>query len=356
MTLPPLRTLTLSLCLTLPILATSTQANVLPSLSATAATVSQKSQPVSVYFLNGISNTDTQAQTSAIALFNRLKDDNYFAQLIDNRQVSLRTLYNPTDPLLGDIYELDAQAKIQKRALAATNARVESEHLADTYDAADLAVVRQAIYDEEIHSANQAYRAERYWKIDFIHTAGNRAIDHYNKMASEVKRSLLAGEKVVVVAHSQGNYVAQGLYANLAQDPAVRQSLSNNLKIVGVANVSATSPSGLYLTNADDQAVYLFHAIQGGQPMVANFTPRFANGEKLGGIWESKVQKQNDGQNHGFIETYLSARFSEGQDFVPHYPEIIDNTPQNTAQETAPKSIYSVIVTDVSNSFKRMLG
>ena len=356
MTLPPLRTLALSLCLTLPILATSTQANVLPSLSATAATVSQKSQPVSVYFLNGISNTDTQAQTSAIALFNRLKDDSYFAQLIDNRQVSLRTLYNPTDPLLGDIYELDAQAKIQKRALAATNARVESEHLADTYDAADLAVVRQAIYDEEIHSANQAYRAERYWKIDFIHTAGNRAIDHYNKMASEVKRSLLAGEKVVVVAHSQGNYVAQGLYANLAQDPAVRQGLSNNLKIVGVANVSATSPSGLYLTNADDQAVYFFHAVQGGQPMVANFTPRFANGEKLGGIWESKVQKQNDGQNHGFIETYLSARFSEGQDFVPHYPEIIDNTPQNTAQDTAPKSIYSVILTDVSNSFKHMLG
>ena len=263
MTLPPLRTLALSLCLTLPILATSTQANVLPSLSATAAAVSPKSQPVSVYFLNGISNTDTQAQTSAIALFNRLKDDNYFAQLIDNRQVSLRTLYNPTDPLLGDIYELDAQAKIQKRALAATKARVDNEHLADIYDAADLAVVRQAIYDEEIYNANQAYRAESYWKIDFIHTAGNRAIDHYNKMAAEVKRSLLAGEKVVVVAHSQGNYVAQGLYGNLAQDPAVRQGLSDNLKIVGVANVSATSPSGLYLTNADDQAVYFFMRFRG---------------------------------------------------------------------------------------------
>lgn len=366
-TYPTLRSLTfaLSLALLVPIASAASHSSYKTiGSSQTAATLansetlSNDNQPVSVYFLNGIFNSDIQSQTAAIALFNRLKEDDYFLQLVKNKQVSLRTLYNPTDPFLEDLYELDAQARVQKTALMNTAIRVRSEHLDNTYDDADLETVRRALFNEEMYKANQAYRAERYSKLDFIHTAGNRAIEHYDKMANEVKRALLAGDKVVIVAHSQGNYVAQGLYANLARDPQVKTMLADNFKMVGVANVAATTPSGSYLTHTDDQAVYGLHTLQGGQPMTANFIARFANGEKLGGFWESRAQRQNDIQNHGFIETYLSARFDKNEVFTPHQPEIVELpvSQNNTAHQPASTTIYSVIVTKVTNSLKAMLG
>ncbi|WP_227430788.1 hypothetical protein [Psychrobacter sp. I-STPA6b] len=310
--------------------------------------------PVSVYFLNGIFNTDIQSQTSAIALFERLKNNPDFLQLVNNQQVHLRTLYNPTDPYMGDIYELSAQAGIQKEALAATEARLAEENQNNQYDAADLEILRRAIFNQEIHKANQAYQAQDYSSFNFIHKAGNRAIGHYQMLAKEVKKSLLAGEKVVIVAHSQGNYVVQGIYAQLAQDPQVSTHLANNLSVVGVANVAATTPSASYITNKDDLAVYRWHTKQGGNPMTANFNAIFANGESLSAyFWESAVQKQNDSQNHGFIETYLSARFNTNQEFTPHQPEIIAKETQNDA---TPKTIYGNIVTRVMNGIETIFS
>lgn len=333
----------------------SSQANPLlqPLVAATAAPVKAQSDAseVSLYFLNGIFNSDIQAQTSAIALFNRLKDDPYFLQLVKDKRVNLRTLYNPMDPFLEDLNELTAQAHIQNVALKATAERLAIESTENQYDQGDLNLLRQAIYNEEIYNAQRAYEAENYAKLDFIHNAGNRAIAQYRQLANEVKRSLLAGDKVVIVAHSQGNYVAQGIYAELLQDPQVQRKLTDNLSIIGVANVAATTPNGQYLTNHDDQAVYTWHSLQGGQPMPANFKAIFANGESLGGIWESPVQRQNDSQNHGFIETYLSARFDAPAAFVPHQPEIINKN----SKGTRPTAIYQQIVSDVTGSLKRML-
>ncbi|MDO5768343.1 MAG: hypothetical protein Q4P13_02470 [Psychrobacter sp.] len=308
---------------------------------------------VSVYFLNGIFNTDVQAQTSAIALFNRLKQDPYFLKLVNNKQVNLRTLYNPADPFIGDLIELGEQANIQKSALKATQYRLDSEHLAEIYDTADLAQVRQAIYNEELYKAQQAYQAKKVSSLDFIHNAGNRVIKQYHALADEVRRSLLAGDKVVIVAHSQGNYAVQSIYSELNQDPKVKDLLAKNLSVVGVANVAATTPTASYITNKDDQAVYTWHTLQGGQPMIANFSAIFADGEPLGGAFESKVQQQNDSQNHGFIETYLSARFDDPQNFVPHNPDIIEKSSQNSPK---PKTIYAVVVNEVMTGLKRLLA
>lgn len=324
------------------------------AVSTSAAPSPYLARPdVSVFFLNGIFNTDIQAQTSAIALFNRLKQNPQFLHLVKDQRVNLRTLYNPGDPFIGDLIELGEQANMQKSALKATQYRIECEHLADIYDAADLARVRQAIYNEELYKAQQAYQAKKVSSLDFVHSAGNRVIEQYHALADEVRRSLLAGDKVVIVAHSQGNYAIQSIYSELSQDPKVKDLLTHSLSVVGVANVAATTPTASYITNKDDQAVYTWHTLQGGQPMVANFNAIFADGEPLGGIFESKVQRQNDSQNHGFIETYLSARFDDPQSFVPHNPEIIEKSTQNSP---TPKTIYGVIVTQVMTGLQKMLA
>lgn len=299
----------------------------------------QQKDTITVYFLNGIFNSEVKTQSDAVALFLRLKDNPTFNTLVENNQVNLKTLYNPTDIGFGDTNELFAQADIQKKALKATQIRIEQEQLAQKYDAADLEKVRQAIFQQEIFKANQTYRAEQYSQADFIHTAGNRAIDHYRMLAEKVKESLLNGEKVVIVAHSQGNYVVQGIYAQLLHDSSVRHDVSQNLYVVGVANVAATTPTGSYITNSDDAAVYTLHKMQGGQPMPANFTPIFSNGEKLSGL--SYAQRQNDPANHGFVQTYLSANFNHEHQFVPHNPEIIEKSTLNQPVHT---SIYQQVV------------
>ena len=96
-----------------------------PSVAPSVTGLSSN-KPVTVYFMNGINNSEVQAQTSTIALFNRLKEIPKFSNLVNNKQVSLRTLYNPSSPLLGDVYELDAQASIQKTALLATDNRIKA--------------------------------------------------------------------------------------------------------------------------------------------------------------------------------------------------------------------------------------
>lgn len=299
-----------------------------------------KNQTLAVYFLNGIFTSEVKSENNAIALFYRLKDEPEFADLIMNNQIRLRTLYNPTDAGLGDTNELFAQVSIQNQAMQATQKRIEDEKLAEKYDPADLQKVRHAIYQQEIFKANQMYLAQKYSFFNFIHKAGNRVIEHYQKLAEEVKRSLLADERVVIVAHSQGNYLVQGIYAHLLHDNAVKDLVKDRLFVVGVANVAGTTPTGSYLTNEDDSAVYVLHKMQGGSPMPANFKAKFANGYGLSGL--SKSQKQNDFANHSFIETYLSARYDSQGKFVAHDPAIVEDT-----SAPQPIGIYQKLVNKV---------
>ncbi len=314
---------------------------------ANATTVQDSSKPVTVYYMNGINNSEVQAQTSTIALFNRLKESPKFAGLVNNQQVSLRTLYNPSSPLLGDVYELDAQASIQDTALIATKARLDAESLNASYDAQDYETLRRAIFNEEIFKANQTYKAKKFSVFNFISKAGKRSISEYEQLGEEIRGAILNGEKVILVTHSQGNYLAQGIYANLYQDATVGSSLANNLHVVGVANVAGTTPSGDYITILNDNAVYFAHGfVQGGKPMSSNFNAQFANGEPLSGFWESKAQRQNDTLNHGFIETYLSARINDNAELVPHSPAIVEDEVDTVTGEY--KTIYSSILEKVN--------
>lgn len=310
-------------------------------------------KPVTVYYMNGINNSEVQAQTSTIALFNRLKESPKFSALLNNKQVNLRTLYNPSSPLLGDVYELDAQASIQDTALLATQNRINAENLGANYNAQDYETLRRAIFNEEIFRANQNYKAKRFSIFNFVSRAGKRSIDEYEQLGKEIRSAILNGEKVILVTHSQGNYLAQGIYANLYQDATIGLNLANNLQVVGVANVAGTTPSGEYITIPNDNAVYFAHGyIQGGQPMLSNFNARFANGEPLDGFWESKAQRQNDSMNHGFIETYLSARINDNAELVPHSPAIVAEEVDTQTGEY--KTIYSSILEKVNRGLERL--
>lgn len=328
------------------------------ALSMTALThaaSASSNQSVTVYYMNGINNSEVQAQTSTIALFNRLKESPKFSTLVANSKVNLRTLYNPSSPFLGDVYELDAQASIQETALAATQIRINAESLGANYTAQDYMTLKSAIFNEEIFAANQAYKAKRFSVFNIVSKAGKRSISEYEQLGNEIRSSILKGEKVILVTHSQGNYLAQGIYGNLSQDPTVSPNLAKKLYVVGVANVAGTTPSGDYITIPNDNAVYFSHRdIQGGKPMLSNFNARFANGEPLDGFWESKAQRQNDTLNHGFIETYLSARIDDNAELIPHSPSIVEDKVNTTTGEY--KTIYSSILEKVNRGLDRLFA
>ncbi len=325
-----------------------------PSVAPSVTGLSSN-KPVTVYFMNGINNSEVQAQTSTIALFNRLKEIPKFSNLVNNKQVSLRTLYNPSSPLLGDVYELDAQASIQKTALLATDNRIKTETIGVNYNAQDYETLKRAIFNEEIFRANQTYKAKKFSVFNFISKAGKRSISEYEQLGNEIRGAIVNGEKVILVTHSQGNYLAQGIYGNLYQDPTIGSNLAKNLHVVGVANVAGTTPSGEYITVANDNAVYFAHGyVQGGNPMLSNFNARFANGEPLDGFWESKAQRQNDTMNHGFIETYLSARINDDSELVPHSPAIVADEVDTATGEY--KTIYSSILEKVNRGLDKLFA
>lgn len=322
--------------------------------SANTFTISSK-KPVTLYYMNGINNSEVQAQTSTIALFDRLKESPKFSNLLNNRQVNLKTLYNPSSPLLGDVYELDAQASIQESALGATQIRINAESIGANYSAQDYAMLKNAIFNEEIFRANQEYKAKRFSVFNFISKAGKRSINEYEQLGNEIRDAIVKGEKVILVTHSQGNYLAQGIYANLLKDATIGSKLADNLYVVGVANVAGTTPSGDYITIPNDNAVYFSHRdIQGGKPMLSNFNARFANGEPLDGFWESKAQRQNDTLNHVFIETYLSARINDNAELVPHAPAIVEDKVDVTTGQY--KTIYSSILEKVNRGLDRLFA
>ncbi|WP_445116467.1 hypothetical protein [Acinetobacter sp. WZC-1] len=278
-----------------------------------------------VYFLNGISTTDIQAQTGAIGIFNRLKEESLFKDMVDQQQVRMKTLYNPTDPVFGDYIELFVENSIQQTATDATNRLMEEPEYKDLTGTAR-ETVRQAIYDEQLDQAYHTYWARSFGQLSFLVSDGQRLISQYLMLANEVASTLLAGNKVVIVAHSQGNYVVQGIAAFLTQQSVLSDLLKSSLRVVGVANVAATTPNDRYTTIDQDKAVFFLHKdLQGGHPMEGNFDAVFANGEDLSGWWPwpSQAQQQTDINNHGIIDTYMSARFDDKAEFIPHDPTIV---------------------------------
>lgn len=105
---------------------------------------------------------------------------------------------------------------------------------------------------------------------------------------------VLAGHKVVVVAHSQGNHVIDLAYASLAQSKSA--AFMQAIRVVGVASVSSTTPSNVYMTWDEDHTVLNLHAAGGNSPL----QPNYADESPWYGFWDDGLK------DHSFLAIYLS--------------------------------------------------
>jgi alpha-tubulin suppressor-like RCC1 family protein len=110
-----------------------------------------------------------------------------------------------------------------------------------------------------------------------------------------VAPQLAGGRKVVLLAHSQGNFFANSTY--LAIQASASAADFQRLKVVNVANASANSPNNLWVTAKQDRMMGLLRLIT-GLP-VANFDAQGAH--------------SLDWTGHGFKEVYMSRSLPTGQ-------------------------------------------
>lgn len=116
-------------------------------------------------------------------------------------------------------------------------------------------------------------------------------------LQNHLNEYVLAGKKVIVVAHSQGNHIIELAYSKLQAEKGQNSPFMNAIRVVGVASVSSTTPHNSYITWDEDHTVLdVYNGISYISPLKANF--KDANG--IFGNW-------NDiGKDHSFEKVYLS--------------------------------------------------
>ena len=227
-------------------------------LAATfAALPTAQEAQINVVYINGIKNTLAIAESTRVAIEAKLALSEGYAGS-SRRIFRVEAVYNPTgwygnpnirnSELKQDLKELfllktseeiysDAMARIllphdQPGEVAVTSAEVVRQHLVNMMPGPTMTSL-------EAGSSPEMTEAEM---------AGTQTAAF--SLAAKV-RSL---GSAVVVAHSQGNLLANLAWANLAVQYGNR--VGNVMRVVNVANTSKFSVNGLNLTHAGDNALF----------------------------------------------------------------------------------------------------
>ena len=155
---------------------------------------------------------------------------------------------------------------------------------------------KKDLYDAKFRSYYKSTLTEYYLSNrDFY--GNDREADHavtrtVEGLVSYLEEHMLSGEKIVVVAHSQGNHMIELAYGVLEEKWGA--SALQSIQVVGVASVASTNPSNTYLTWDDDHVVLRFYDNgSDGDPLVGNFS--VTNDDP------------SDGTNdHSFTEVYMN--------------------------------------------------
>lgn len=183
------------------------------------------SRPLTILFVNGIFNDDVRSCLSSTNLRG--------AAQLDSAKYNFDYIHNPDS--WADTIELNEQQEISGAAV------LETFRLYGKYD-------KKSYYIE----LGRAYKSK-------ISAGNNKAIFNFTKALVEKLNALIAaGQRIVVVPHSQGNYYIEAAYAVLMYEAFMTPDLESKLdriRVVGVANVAHTTPNDRYITIIEDRAI-----------------------------------------------------------------------------------------------------
>ncbi len=229
--------------------------------------------PIHVIFVNGIQNSPAAACESNTKLYNdavaqtnfiNLGGQAYSFFIYNNKGAQQsssnwyrRIISSVVPDLVSDVAELNVQAAISDGALNAASINSDNR-TGDLY-----------LYYLGKHYAGQfAVNKQNTETITAVYGPAY-------KLQQAIMRSLDAGKKVLLVSHSQGNFVTEAAYAYLVYT-GKGNLLRQNVRIVSVAPVSYSSPpslppsnfGGRYMRINLDNAIRLFAS---AQRLLSNF-------------------------------------------------------------------------------------
>lgn len=274
-----------------------------------------------IYFANGMSNDPKDASESSLKISDLLYGSPTYAY---------RTSYNANENWLTQLLQVYQQKKLDQKL------EVQSEEywywLRNMEEAPQWF---QAVYND---SMDEFQESDVYNDPYLVSHVNNYLQDLYN------------GKKVVIVAHSQGNFYANNAYRRILDEhPEYR----DNIGIVGVAtpassvlgwnNDNAAYPYGLYYTtNASDLVINLVRAFY-----PETLPPNPSQGYSTGFL----------GANHGFVDTYLDQNGPFRNRIRDHILQTINmiETPEE-APECADVVVETLDASNISSTSAQMFG
>ncbi|UTH75875.1 hypothetical protein [Chromobacterium sp. IIBBL 290-4] len=249
-----------------------------------------------IYYINGIWSPGPAAQVMAANALGK----SLFLNGVPYFNV-ITPLHNPSEGRLLDIFRKLTLQKFGERIAAVEKARyIENLNLMGNGLKSDLS-------SEESNSAMSAITssfATQSLQYDPI------ALNTLNSSYEWIAVSSSWGLKQIIVAHSQGNMFAQGIYSRFqADDKRFKEyHIKDHLQVVNVATPAATPDTGKYITSNRDQVINTWaralstelHLLQ---PAPANFDSGFST-------------YLYDLSGHGFQEVYLNPSLGLEQEVI----------------------------------------
>jgi len=274
-----------------------------------------------VYFANGMSNSDADAQNSS---------KNVRLLLGSSQDYSYRYSYNANENWLTQLLQVYEQKKIDQKL--EVNPEEYWYLLRNMEEAPE--------WFREVYKKNmEQFRESDVYNDPYL-------IEHVNNYV----RDLYNGKKVVIVAHSQGNFYANNAYRRILNEYPEYQ---HNIGVVGVAtpansvqgwnNYNASYPYGLYYTtNASDLVINLIRAFY-PDTLPPNPGIEYSNGYLSA--------------NHGFVDIYLDQNGPFRNRIRDHILETISiiESPE-VAPECKEVAVETLDAINVSSTSAQLVG
>jgi hypothetical protein len=195
---------------------------------------------IKIVYVNGIWNgSESEVIESKELLREALKRNGLSPKY--PHELQIRHYYNPSSGKAQDLYELKKQAKISNDAIQyalTRGANITEPEKSEFY--------KKYIGQEYLQKiTNDAYKKEKEYKI---YTPVKDLFD------IAWKEVVVNNNKIIFVAHSQGNFILEALYAYASEFNNSR--LKEGVRYVGFGSVAMTSPNNNYINIQQDQAIY----------------------------------------------------------------------------------------------------
>ena len=277
-----------------------------------------------VYFANGVGNTSGQANASTAYLQHFY--DIRLARLPESQGTyEFLAAYNDTFGYFNDIIETLNQKSDEvgarqwvngqqllwlaksKLSVADVSARILATVPAPQTSIAR-ALIRYLEVEEGLASARKKIIESQVKAIKTIPATQNRHVGYYTS-------ALLAGKRVFVVAHSQGNLFTN---TSLAAAAAAQPNKADSLAMIGVATPAAAQfRNSFYRTAHDDSIINALRLIENVLPSNIN---------------NSKTPDTRSFFNHSFITDYMADQLPSRRDIDGELERLARSVPFPTRQ------------------------